>query len=449
MGQLRDNYLEQRERLIQRAVSDAATPFGCCNFFDQCGSGDLMSLHFRGQLGLLDLLNFRPTDVCHKVVEYISYVRPQMNGDTPTAAYLADVCADPNGIEYGACHLDVTDFGYLGRLSKERNVQISERYCETSPRYRLDGTPVARESEWDMLFTMDALLDDIRRMVITGNDATPGQFDGLEQWVRNGYTECGGLLDSMVVNWAGNPMTGGAGITFNGTPVAATYDIVDILIAANRRINQRIGWSPVLRSQTLRLGQKILVMPNDWIDCLLNFYTCWSVCRDGQTVDEVNLDSLDARDFRRGLEGGMFGDGEIMLGREIIPILGYDWELIKGPKTADMYLLTIGVGTQRFWEGDFLTAENALANINAIRAQAAVTGGYFSTDGGRILGKQDFTNLCATIKLWMTLRLFCRAPWAQLRVQNVQCEQPLGILSPDPLETSFFPATSFASAVCP
>ena len=29
MGQIRDNYEEQKEKLIQRAISDAATPFGC------------------------------------------------------------------------------------------------------------------------------------------------------------------------------------------------------------------------------------------------------------------------------------------------------------------------------------------------------------------------------------------------------------------------------------
>lgn len=450
MGQLRDNYEEQRERLIQRAVSDAATPFGCCNFFDQCGDGDLMSLHYRGQLGLLDLMNFAPVSECLRTVEFISYVRPEMSGGNPTPAYLSDVCADPNGIEYGACKLSVEDFGYLGRTSKERNVQIAERYCATSPRYRLDGTPVTRESEWDMIHTMDVLLDDVRRMLIVGNATTPGQFDGLERWVRTGYTQCGGLLDSMVVNWNGNPMSGGAGITFNGNPVGAGFDIVDILGAANRRINQRIGWSPVLRSQNIRPGQKVLVMPSDWIDCLLNFYTCWSVCRDGQTVTDVNLDSLEARDFRRGLEGGMFGDGEIMLGREIIPIIAYDWELIKGPKTADMYLLTLGVGTKRFWFGDLLSAGNALANINAIRAQAATTGGYFDTDGGRVLGKQDFTNLCMKIKLWITMRLFNAAPWANLRIQSVQCEQPFGVLSPDPLAgSSFFPMSSFTSAICP
>lgn len=446
----RDAYMRQKDFIIERAVDTLATPFGCCNFFDQCGSGDLMSLHFRGQLRLLDLMNFLPTDVCKKTVQYITYVRPARDGGSASVGYLADVCADPNSIEYGACDLEVTDFGYLGRMGPERNIQIPERYCETSPRYRLDGTPVTSESEWDMAFTMDALLDDVRRMLVTGNATTQGQFDGLQRWVRTGYTECSGMIDAHVIDWNGNGMAGGAGITYNGSAVGATFDIVDVLSAINRRINQRISWSPMLRSQTLRLGQKVLILPTDWIECLLNFYTCWSVCRDGQTVDQVQLDSLEARAFRRELEGGLFGDGEIMLGREIIPLLGYDYELINGgsPATADIYLLTLGVGTTRFWEGDILDAANALRNINALRADMEVSGGYFVTDAGRVLGKADFTNLCQKLKLWMTLRLFCRAPWAQARIQDVYCENPLGILSPD-TESDYFLTSSFDSANCP
>lgn len=435
--------------LVNRAVANTATPFGCCNFFDQCGDGDLMSLHYRGTLGLLDLMNFMPTDVCKKVVEFITYVRPEQSGGNPTAAYLSDVCANPNGIEYGSCDLTVEDFGYLARQSDERNIQIAKRYCETSPRYRLDGQPVNSEFEWDMLFVMDALLDDVRRMMITGNATTTGQFDGLQRWVRTGYTQCLGMIDSHVVNWNSNQMTGGAGMTYNGNAISANVDIVEVLEAINRRINQRIGWSPVLRSQTLRPGQKVLLMPNDWIECLLDFYTCWSVCEAGQTVSEVSLNSLDARAFRRELEGGMFGDGEIMLGKEVIPILGYDWELINGgtPNTADMYLLTLGVGTQRFWEGDILDAQNAMSNIRDM--QSAIGQGYFETDGGRVLGKEDLSNLCRTLKLWMTLRLFCRAPWAQARIQDVRCINALGDpLSADP-ESDYFVTPSFSPANCP
>jgi hypothetical protein len=436
------------QQMIQRAVSNAATPFGCCNFFDNCGDGDLMSLYYRGQLKLLDLMNFEPTQDCLVVKEFISYNRPEQSGGTSTVGYLSDPCVAPNSVEYGSCKISIDDFGLFGRTSKERNIQISERYCEQRPRFRLDGTRVDNETEWDMIFTMDAMLDDVRRSLVTGNATTPGQFDGLERWVRTGHP-CDGMLDSMVINWNGNPMTGGNGITFNGNPVANTFDIVDVLSAINRRVNQRVGWSPVLRNQRFQPGQKILVMHSDSIECLLNFYTCWSVCRDGQTVDQTQLDSIEAREFRMNLEGGMFGDGEILLNREVIPILAYDWELNKGPTTFDMYFLTLGVGTQRFWEGHMLTAQNAIDNLASESFGVTNPGDFFSTDGGRVLGKFDVTNLCRLVKLWMSLRMFCPAPWAQARIQNVVCRNPLGTLSPDPLDTSFSPLTSFGSAVCP
>lgn len=37
------------DKVLERTmtVSDAATPFGCCNFFDNCADG-IMSLHYAG-----------------------------------------------------------------------------------------------------------------------------------------------------------------------------------------------------------------------------------------------------------------------------------------------------------------------------------------------------------------------------------------------------------------
>lgn len=68
-------------RLQQRqlVVSDGATPFGCCNFFDRC-TDELLSLHFAGMLPLLDYMGFNVSDVCHKVIEFITYVRPESGG---------------------------------------------------------------------------------------------------------------------------------------------------------------------------------------------------------------------------------------------------------------------------------------------------------------------------------------------------------------------------------
>lgn len=424
-------------------VGNEASPFGCCNFFDQC-TDEIFSLTYRGNLGLLDWMGFEVATECYRSVEFISFIRPDFVGGVATGAYLSDPCADPNGIEFGGCKLTVEDFGLLGRSSPVRKILKPEKYCKTYPRYRLDGMQVMDEREWDLLFTMDTLLDDIRRMLITGNATTSGQFDGLERWVRTGYS-CT-PLDSFVINWAGNPMTGGAGITYNGAAIAGSFNLVDILLDINSQINQRISWSPMLRNQNMQVGQKILLMPTFMVRCLLDFYTCWSVCSSGQTVDSVDLMSLEAREFRKDLNGGLFGHGFIELDGEIIPIMAYDWETIKGPKTGDIYFLTGAIGNYRIWEGEHLSATESL-RMNL--GESATGHGYFTTDNGRVLGKSDVDNLCRVFKLWMSLRLFCKAPWAQARIQSVQCNRPLGVLSPDPLQTSFYPTTSFASAVCP
>ena len=294
------------------------------------------------------------------------------------------------------------------------------------------------EREWDMRFAMDTLLGDIRTDLITGATTTPGQFDGLERWVKTGY-DCS-ILDSLVIDWNGNPMTGGAGITVNGNPIAATYNFVDVLLSAIRRIRNRITWSPVLSAQEMMVGDMILVLPSHVINCLLDHYTCWSVC-DGSQYNEVALQSYEARAFRNTLLGGMFGNGRIFVDGFEIPLLANDWGLIKGPTRSDIYLLTGSVGSVRIWEGEHLSAATAAAQFGELA--------YFSTDGGRVLGTVQTDNLCYETKLWLRPRLWNMAPWAQIRFQDVVCRDPMGPLSGDPDETSFYPLSSFVPAECP
>jgi hypothetical protein len=432
-------------RMIQRqtSVSNLASPFGCCNFFDQCND-EILTLSFSGALGLLDWMGFNVSEDCYRTVEFIDYQGPSGTAaGAATGGAIDNACNDPNGIEFGSCQLSVTDFGLYGREGPTRQIFKPKKYCKTYPTYRLDGTPVTSENEWDMIFTTNVLLDDIRRDLITGNDANAGEFDGLENWVRTGY-DCGSL-NSYVINWNGNPMSGGAGITVNGVAAPAGFDFVDFLRDAHNQIKQRISWSPLLRGQQMMVGDMILVMPWQWVLCLLDFFTCWSVCADGDP--QVFLNSLEGRDFRNTLNGGLFGAGRIFLDGDEIPILAYDWDLIKGPKTADIYFLTGAVGNFRIWEGEFLSAESSLSEF--FSDPSAGSDAYFSTDGGRVLGRVDTNNLCREMKLWMSLRLFNRAPWAQVRFQNVQCQRSLSPLSPDPLESSFYPQSSFSVANCP
>lgn len=301
--------------------SDAATPFGCCDFFDRCGDGDLMSLHFAGSLPLLDWMGFNVSNECYKVMEFISYVRPAYSQSSPSQGWLCDPCDDPNGVEYGSCKITTEDFGRIGRVGPTRDIMKPKKYCINDPLWRLDGTRVMDEREWDMKFVGDTIINDVNELLVTGNAHTCGQFDGLQQWVKTGY-DCS-ILDSIIIDWNGNSMNGGAGMTWNGNAIPATFNFVDVLLAAYRRIIQRKSWAPRLKTQKINIGDMIILMPNSMIPCLLAHFTCWSVC-DGSQYNEVALQSYEARAFYQGLLGGVFGNGQITLDGQIIPILGYD-----------------------------------------------------------------------------------------------------------------------------
>lgn len=428
-----------KHNIVQRdiTVSDAATPFGCCKFFDECAD-EIMGLHFSGELGLLDWMGFNVSDECYRSVEFVTFNRLEHQRGDPTPGHLGNACADPNGIETGFAKITVEDFGRYGRRGKTRDIMRPQNYCKTSPRRRLDGTVVTDEREWDLRFATEVLLDDVRRHIVTGNASTPGQFDGLQRWVRTGYSS--GMLDSIVIDWNGNPMSGGAGITWNGSAVDPAYDFIDVLSAAFRRIKTRISWARELQGQRMRVGDIILVLPSSLINCVLDAFTCWSVCPGAENI-VVAIQSYEARQFRTQLLGGLFGYGQIYLDGFPIPLLAHDYELIQGPSRGDIYLLTGAVGSYRIWEGE---------HINAATAAAQYGGqGYFSTDGGRILGLIETENECRTLKAWMHPRLFCVAPWAQVRFQDVKCLEPGGFLSADPMDTSYYPEKSFNPAVCP
>lgn len=424
---------------MQRAltVSTNPSPFGSFNYFDRC-TDELMGLHFEASLPLLDWIGFEVDDEYTKTFEYLTFVRPAYSSGSATAGYLSDACADPNSWEFGTNKFTVTGFGRYGRRGPTRDIMKPMFYCKTDPRRRLDGTPVTDEREWDMRFTTEVILQDISRHIITGNNSTAGQMDGLERIVKTGYSSS--MLDSTVIDWNGNLMSGGSGITWNGTAVASTNDFVDVLRAVVRRVRQRIGWSPMLSNQRMNVGDMVLVMPTHVAECLLDFYTCWSVCA---TTDDIaiQLQSFEARRFRDQLLGGLFGYGQITIDGIPIPILAYDYGLIKGPTLSDVYLLTGSVGSVKLWFGEHLAAAQAARQYGNL--------GYFSTDGGRILGLYHNENECVSLREWMHPRVYTRAPWAQVRFQDVRCVGVTNPLSPDPLESSFYPLSSFGGDLAP
>ncbi|KKM88174.1 hypothetical protein LCGC14_1261450, partial [marine sediment metagenome] len=408
------------------SVSNLATIYGCCGLFDLCADSDLMSLSFEGQQPFLDWVGWERTNVCLIKKNFITWVRPQLNDlGERSAGYIPDPCGPSNGVRWGECDFVLEDFALIRRHGPTRNATRADlKYCEQQPRYRLDGTPITSDAEFDMRLTVEAMIQDLKLMLINGNQATPGQFDGFQQLVANGYTDSKGRrcssMDSLVIDWNANGMSGGPGITINGAAMPAVFDFIDTLLAAFRRVRDRILMAPQLSAQTMSVGDMVFVAPTFLLRCILDAYTCWSVCP-GQEFNEANLNTYEARTFRNGLNGGMFNSGKIFLDNFEIPLMAYDWGMINGPTRADAYLLTGSVGPVKVISGQY----NDLTSTPTNYPEA----NYSATDGGRLLTWLERDKTCVYRETEMQPRLLVWAPWAQVRFQDVGCHGPLGPLS--------------------
>ena len=299
-------------------------------------------------------------------------------------------------------------------------------YCEKSPRFRIDGTQITDDLEYDIIRASEVLIQDLLGLAIAGNHTTPGQFDGLESIVVDTYANS--ILNSIIVDWNSNDLDGGAGMTWNGNAIDSGTNFVSLLMALVRNIRQRINQVPSIRAGGFATGDLVLAIPNSYISCLLDAYTCWSVC----AGDYALMDTFEARRFRDALNGGMFGAGQITIEGVTIPILPVD-QLINGDGTFDVYLLSHGVGNWRWLYGQY-------NNMNLVAPLASTKTGlaYSALDGGRILQWTKVQNRCMEQIAEMQPRIVCEAPWAQVRIENVTCKLVAGPFSGDP-NSYYFP----------
>lgn len=398
--------------------------------FDCCGDNDLMSLTVAGASPFLDWLGWQKTDVYRLVREYLLFTRAKATAagsGVATAGWLCDPCADPNGIETEFCELEIEDFARLRRKGPVRDrTKTSLNYCENSPRYRIDGLQITDDFEYDMVRATEVIIQDLAGLIVPGDADTCGQFDGLEHIVKHGYDCC--TLDSILIDWEGSDMYESVGAHWNDSDIPDDTSFVSLLMALVRRIRQRIRMVPSLSGRSLMTGDMVLVMPDSFIPCLLDAYTCWSVC---PTIWDFWAND-DARAFRAGLNGGMFGAGQITIEGLVIPIMPFDYGLINHQNEFDCYLLTRGVGNRRWLYGQYNDLSKAAA------APADSQGEFLATDGGRLLTWGTGDHTCSERIVEMQPRLVCEAPWAQVRISAVNCTPLGGPLSVDPW-SEYFP----------
>lgn len=422
-------------------IGHAPYPGGCCGLFDLCGDADLISLSMMAQEPFLDWLGWEKSDVCEVRKNFITWVRPDTGS---SRGYLADPCAESEGVSFGTCDFLLEGFGRLRRHSPVRDqTKVGLRLCENQPRYRLDGKPIGDENEWDIRLVTEGIMQDFRNLIITGNHAVgvdDGLWDGLRQLVNTGYVNTHGerccMMDSIVVDWNGNALcdktTAGHGTTWNGVPLATGFDFIEVLLAVYRRIRQRLHMSPTLAGN-LTPGDMVFVGTTSLNQCLLDCYTCWSLCVNSFT------ETREARMFRDSLNGGMFGAGTIKLDGFEIPLVNYDWSMINSGTLSDGYLLVNKVGAQRLLQGQY---NDLSRNVSKIPDSEY-------SDGGRLLIMTEHDKTCVLHDVEFQPRLLAWAPWSQARFLDLRCSAPGGPLSPDPWSLSFYPECSFRAETCP
>jgi len=420
-----------------------ALPYGCNPLFSDCTDADvlslspaLMGLSFRGANQFLDWLGWQASNECYVRRDFISYSRPESSMESCSPGYLADPCGEDYGVETGSCSFELQDFGRLRRHGFTRDLtRDNMNYCVTRPRYRIDGSAIMSNTEYDMRIATEVLFQDLKGLVITGNHATPGQFDGLDVLVNSDYKNIDGsdcpFMDSIVIDMNENGMSGGAGETWNGVAIDPTAGFINILQAVFRRIKRRIRWSPVLAAQRMAVGDMVLLAPEELIGCILDAFTCWSVCDIGE-LDQpwVFINSLEGRQFRTQLNGGMFGAGRIFLDGFEIPMLPYEWGMINGYNLYDAFLLTGSVGNVKTLQGQY----NDMTKMPTI---PGTDKNYQSFDNGLLLTWSDNQGTCEQRHVEIDPRIIAWAPWALARFMDVSCTTIGGPLSEDPCDEYF------------
>ena len=431
--------LGQVSKEASLTLSTMATMYGCCGLFNPSGSNDLLSLTIEAE-PLLDWIGWRPNNECNQLVKLISYVGPAGTAEGAEGTGAAAACEDAAGVEFGTCQVLLPDKGRLKRAGPVRDLtEDNRKVYDEYPVFLKDGQQITDELMWSVTLAGIAIKQDLKRMLITGNAANANQLSGLNTLVNTGYRNvhdgrrCS-AMDSIVIDWNNHVMS----YALNGTHV-----LVDYLIDIIRRIRTRALWANL---GGIGVGDMVLMMPSFVRDCLLDSFTCWSICA-GSQYNETVLNTFEARQFRNTLNGGLFGMGQIFVDGTPVPFITYDWMAINQSApyfVGDIFILTRRIGNVPTFWGQFIDMSQPAARF----AEEAGYGHYRALDGGKYLAYWKTDNECTQITVVFRPNLHLSAPWACARIQNVACMRALNPLSADP--TSDYYAEEYLSpATCP
>lgn len=432
------------------------------DIFPMCTDDDITRLYVdTSNMFLLNWLGMRRAEAYRYERAFLSYVGVEGTtlGD-PIDGLPTSLCETGDGYEWATCDFTLEGFGRLIASGPVRSNGGNEiPYCRRQPRWRIDGTLIEDQDEWDLAMLMGVTTTNLAKRVIVGNKTTPFDADGLDRLIKTGYTNRDGLacplMDSTIIDWGGGPMCGGTlgdpladpvipsdfaadtpdvnGIVLDPANNAAFLNLYFVLREVYYRNLERIELAPTLGAPSE--GDLAIFMPRHAIRCLVDCAVCWLEC-DG---DFVRMDSDRAIQRRNQLMRGFEGRPMIEFDGFRVPILplnpmtgGATGEAPSGlldnaDGTVNIYMLWRAVGGRTVMTLEY----NSLADAKGW--------GYVWNENAQILTWQNVDNLCIQTHMATTWRMYLDAPWLQTRIENVACTS--GVYNTDVYPFATFPAS--------
>jgi hypothetical protein len=406
-----------------------ATIYGRNSIFDPCFAGDIFGLQVQTH-GLLNWLGWRPNPYWKRTVQFITWWRGEGAEDGITGA--GSPCENPLSWEWGECSYELCHNSWYHRQGQPLGPHNTQIRCETDQKYRLNGTLITDEFEWQMNGIMWALQQDIDWDVVHGSHLNDFEMNGLETAIRTGYEDNNGnhcpMVDSWLINWGNDDLDGAVNNWGN------FFDFMHELVGQIEWRSRAIG--------DIAETDMVLYTSPFMADCILDAFACYQVCG-GTNVSEASF-RPQVLAYRQSLNAGPMYDGSRAVGfiklknGRRLPIMVDDSFSITKPNAnycTDVYLLTRQIGGTPVLYGEYLDLgqySNQIAKFGRDTEIRVEAGGRFA-----FRGKMD--NWCGLAMVGVSPELYLSAPWAQARIMNVCCARKFKPVVGTPFQPDYIP----------
>lgn len=399
----------------QKAARNSAL-FGPENPFDVCMRHDFgYGIWSRNTPTLWDWLNpaLIPDQNVLKipVYDWRNQLTAGIGSDDDWCAVPSYTPANLKGCEIDYC-FDPNRYYYSGRQTlTPRDLQ---NICFQQPTFRLDGTQITDQEDWEQFRMFAAMRDSIYREIVVGDSYTPAGAnttpeDGVVYFFENFAARHPELTSTCATELS--PVD----VDLTGVTCENILEkIYDRIFELEYKVGSLVGGAQVPEEYYA------LVMSYQTAECLLRCQSCINLC--GSVVLPMEMFTPAGRavfytDYNNRMKGGMFGGGffELRDGRKI--------SIIRDVNVPDdeFYLLVKG------WTGGAPNSSGLKVAINNwsewARTQRAGAGVYSELLGnGSMIYFVTPSGVCQTAHVRWNWRLFSNAPWLQTRFTNVDCD---------------------------